>query len=320
MRRPPGQRGSRAGPGQERLAEDDAGDARIAQAADGRRGRWRRRRRGCRRRGAGRGRRAARGSAAVRAVGEDEAGGRPRPTSSSTSASSVGGVGRRQGNAASRSGRGSSPTASQSPATARHVARASSGSSAIASDSTTRVAPAANASRIASASSRPPASWSGTATRDGDRADRLEIRRAAALRAVEVDEVDDAGRPARRTAPRCAPGRSVGAPTPVDAPGQKTTRERPPVDVDRGDDLHRVSGPLGRPVADVEAAGARVAATAARSSRRWKLIGQRAVAAAARRGSRLSENAAPRRRCSSARSPSSRTLPEQVATAGRSGV
>ena len=43
----------------------------------------------------------------------------PAPSSSPTSASRVGGAGRRHGNAASRSGRGSSPTASQSPAMAQ---------------------------------------------------------------------------------------------------------------------------------------------------------------------------------------------------------
>ena len=60
--------------------------------------------------------------------------------------------------------------------------------------------------------------------RDAPTASRLPG--APGPRAVEVDEVDDPrARPTNRSAIRS--GRSVGAPTPADAPGQNTIRERP---------------------------------------------------------------------------------------------
>ena len=166
-------------------------------------------------------------SGVAAAVAQDEAGRRRPPTSSPTSASS----GRRRGavpagrrRAAPAAGRARRPASRRRPP--RH-ARSSSGRSAIAVVSTTRVAPAAKASRIASAESTPPASWSGTATRDGDRADALEVGRRAAPRAVEVDEVDEPARRAPRSARRSARAGRSGRRCPAAAPGQKTTRERP---------------------------------------------------------------------------------------------
>ena len=180
---------------------------------------------------------------------------RPRPAPRRGS-STVGGAARRHGNAASRSGRGSSPTASQSPATARH-ARRSSGRSAMAVVSTTRVAPAANASRIASAESRPPASWSGTAIRAAIAPTASSSAGAPARAPVEVDEVDEPrahgheplGDPVRAIGRRADPGRGAG---PVD------DRERPP--------SRSIAGMTCIASAD------RVRPSPA-SSRRWKLIG-----------------------------------------------
>src|SRR6185369_1273644 len=100
------------------------------------------------------------------------------------------------------------------------------GSSAIAIDVTTRVAPAANASRIPSALSTPPATWSGTADRDAiaPTASRLPGRPVRAP-SKSTRWISRAPRSTKLSTIRS--GRSVGAPTPVDAPGQKTTRERP---------------------------------------------------------------------------------------------
>ena len=123
------------------------------------------------------------------------------------------------------------------------------------------MAPAANASRMWSAPSIPPATWSGTATRRGDRAHRLEIRRAARARAVEVDEVDQ--RRAQLHEPLGDPFRPVGRACrrPVDGAGPVDEPRAAACDVDRRDDLHAGSA---RPV---------LPRLAARSSRRWKLIG-----------------------------------------------
>ena len=175
MRRPPGLREIDR-PGEEGLPEDDAARRRYRAGGAGRRGR---------------GPPGHQDLGIVRpnerahplevrlgaAVAEHE----PRdagPDQLADSSSTVGGAARCQGNAASRSGRGSRPTASQSPATARQ-ARRSSGRSAMAVVSTTRVAPAANASRIASAESTPPATWSGTATRAAIEPIGLELGRGA---------------------------------------------------------------------------------------------------------------------------------------------
>ena len=87
-----------------------------------------------------------------------------------------------------RSGRWSNPTASQSPATARH-SWSSSGRSATAIETTTRVAPAANARRILSAPSMPPATWSGTATREATRPKTSRLA-GPARGSVHVDDVD----------------------------------------------------------------------------------------------------------------------------------
>src|SRR4051812_16954816 len=93
-------------------------------------------------------------------------------------------------------------------------------------DVTIRVAPAANASRIPSAVSTPPASWSGTATRAAiaPTASRLPGRPVRAP-SKSTRWISRAPRSTKLSAIRS--GRSVGAPIPVDAPGQWTTRERP---------------------------------------------------------------------------------------------
>ena len=139
---------------------------------------------------AGEGGRAARGRAWCRR-GSGRAGATPQPTSSSTSASRVGGAGRRHGNAASRSGRGSRPTASQSPATARQSAQ---GLGAL-DDRDREHDPGRARRRTPAARGRPPRARRrpGAGRRPaprrrprprGSRADCL-------LGAVEVDEVED---------------------------------------------------------------------------------------------------------------------------------
>ena len=202
----------------------------------------------------------------------------------------MGGTGRRQGNAASRSGRGSRPTASQSPATARQ-ARRSSGRSAIAVVSTTRVAPAANASWIASAESTPPATWSGTATR------------AATAPTVSRLAGDPARAPSKSTrwtsrAPR-ATNRSAMRSGPVGRRADAGSGARPEDDpraarlqVDGRDDLHD-AGQL-----------------PAVSSRRWKLTGSDPFRSSVSWNA-LRLKASPRRRCSSARNPSRSVRPSR---------
>ena len=208
----------------------------------------------------------------------------------------VGGSCRCQRNAANRSGRGSRPTASQSPATDRH-SRSSSGRSAMAVVRTTRVAPAANASRIPSAVSTPPATWSGTPTRAATAADRLEVDRRPRAGPIEIDEVDGLG--AHRDEPFGDPFRSVGRGA---DPGGGSGPEHGPrttgLQVDGGDDLHR------------QASRDATAWSSPSSSRRWKLIGSDPAV------SRVSWNAlrskaSPRRTCSSARRPRSIVRPSR---------
>ena len=158
---------------------------------DRRRGRRRRRPRGCRRRTTRTSGAAARRPGSAPPCDEDEPADAPA-TSSATSASSVGGDGASPGERGQPLGPRIEPDR-QPVAGDREAGAQRSGRRRRDIARTTRVAPAAKASRISSAPSSPPASWSGTATRDGDRADRLEVRRRARARAVEVDEVDDPG-------------------------------------------------------------------------------------------------------------------------------
>ena len=60
----------------------------------------------------------------------------------------------------------------------------------------------------------------------GDGPDRVEIARGAGARALEVDQVDT-GAPSATKRSAIRSGRSVGAPIPAAAPGQYTIRERP---------------------------------------------------------------------------------------------
>ncbi len=150
----------------------------------------------------------------------------PAATSSATRLGSVGRTARRQGYSASRAGRASSPMASQSPATARQSASRW-GQSAIPIPTTTRVAPAANTSRISSGPSTPPATWSGAATLDAIRpiASRFPGRpaRAPSKSTTWIKRAPRATKPAAIRS-----GRSVGVPSPVAAPGHETRRDRPP--------------------------------------------------------------------------------------------
>ena len=227
MQRPPGRRVV-DGAGQERLAQDDARERRVPQGTDareigdaarhedvgvdGRDDRWTAapvpagRRRVTGRIVAHQGPRAVR-----RGFRAWAARGAPGPP--------------RHGNAASRSGRGSRPTASQSPATATQ-SRTSCGWSATLIASTTRVAPAANARRIWSAPSRPPASWIGIATRAATRPTASRFAGAPARAPSKSTRwISRAPWPTKRSA--ITSGRSVGAPTPAAAPGHDTTRDRP---------------------------------------------------------------------------------------------
>ena len=215
----------------------------------------------------------------------------PAPTSSSTSSSSVGGDGRRHGNAARRSGRGSRPTASQSPATARHAAAVAGRRRRGRQDDARRAGGerqpdrrrrprgrrrAGAARPTATRPRRPPRGWPG----------------APARRAVEVDEVDDPraqrdeplGDPLRPVGRRADAGRGAG---PEDDPRAAA------LEVDRRDDAAR---------------GVRAPSPA--SSRRWKLIGSDPLRSSVSWKPR-SENASPSRRCSSARSWSSSTRPSR---------
>ena len=292
------------GPGQERFAEDDARRAGIAHAADRRRGRARRRRPG-------------RSASSVRARSASCSSSAPAPPCDSTNRRTpqararrgrpAGWAARRcQGNAAKRSGRGSMPTASQSPATATHRGPAP-GPRRRSCPGPRASAPAAKARRMASGLSSPPATWIGRRDPAGDRADGLEVDGGARPGPVEIDQVDDrraeadevlarsarAGRSARRrrwrrparrrraTGP--ARGRSPGGPAPTPRPA----------------------------AAPGVVAGVRsVARPSPARSRRWKLIGSEPARSSESWKAR-SRNAGPRRRCSSSRSSRSITLPSR---------
>ena len=160
----------------------------------------------------------------------DELGRRARRGSAATD--------RFHGNAASRSGRGSRPD--RQPVAGDREARRRAAPARRRRDMarTTRVAPAAKASRIASAPSSPPATWIGTATRRGDRPTASRLRRRAGPRAVEVDEVDDPGALRRRTARRSARADRSGAPTPADGARPGHDPRAAALEVDGRDHLH----------------------------------------------------------------------------------
>src|SRR3990172_5460465 len=144
---------------------------------------------------------------------------RAPPTSSWGRSRRLGTRGGCGGRAASRSALASRPTASQSPATARQP-RSVVGSSATATPTRTRVAPAAKASGIPSAESTPPANWSGVATR------AAIVPTASRL----------TGAPARAP-PKATRGRS-GGPERGGPPRQEDDPRAAALEVDRRDDLH----------------------------------------------------------------------------------
>ena len=217
MRRPPGQRGKSMAPDRSASPEDDAGHAGVPQAADAvevadaardedvgvvvdGRGRRARRGSGSRRRGSAR-------------TGARRARRAPRPGRRASGSSSAA-----TGTRRSRSGRGSRPTASQSPATATQ-----SRSARAARRWPWTGRPGSRRRRTPAGSGRRPRGRrrAGAAPRPARRsrptASRLHGRRAPG--AVEVDEVDDRA-PCATNCSAIRSGRSVGAPTPADAPGQ----------------------------------------------------------------------------------------------------
>ena len=122
------------------------------------------------------------------------------------------------------------------------LARAASGSSATLIASTTRVAPAANARRMWSARSRPPATWIGTATRDGDLARPPRGCPALPARAPSKSTRWTIRAPSATNRSAIRSGRSVGAPTPARRAGPEDDPRAPALEVDRRDDLHGRSG------------------------------------------------------------------------------
>ena len=211
-------------PGQERLAEDDARCARVAHAADA-----------CEVGDAARDDQVGvdvRASAAIWAISASPVAWprtnrrTPRPASSLTRSASVGGEARCQAKAASRSGPRVEPD--REP-----VARDLEARPQELPDrprrrgvATTRVAPAAKATRMASGESRPPASWSGVATRDAI-APNTSVFTGAPRRAPSKSTTWIIGAPRPTKCSAIRSGRSVGAPMPVETPGQKTIRDRP---------------------------------------------------------------------------------------------
>ena len=143
----------------------------------------------------------------------------PARASSPMRPSTVGGVARRQGNAASRSGRGSSPTASQSPAIARQ-ARRSSGRSAMAvvSDHAGRAGREGEPDRLVGFDAARQLERDGDPGRD--RPDHLEVGRCRRPVRRRSRRGGGAGRPSPRTARRSGPAGRSGAPIPAPAPGQ----------------------------------------------------------------------------------------------------
>ena len=159
-----------------------------------------------------------------------------------------------------------------------------------ATESTTRVAPAANASRRGR---RPPARRrAGAAPRPPrDRADCLEVRRRDRAARRRSRRGGGAGRPGRRTAPRSARAGRSARPMPAAAPGQKTTRERPA--------STSIAGMTSIP------SGALAAEQPPVEADRQRAVAQQRVV------ERQREVAPPSRRCSSSRSPRIRTLPSR---------
>ena len=199
-----------------------------------------------------------------------------------------------------RSGRGSSPTASQSPATARHSRKQLRVVGDGHGDDHARGAGGEGEADVVRSLHAP-----------GD----LEWHRHR--EATRPIASRFAGRPARAPSMStmwisCAPaatnrsairsGRSVGDAAPVAAPGQWTMRERPFSTSIDGMTSTTGRYPFGR------RAGVPLASAA--SSRRWKLIGREPLRSSVS-WKRLRLKRSPRRRCSSARSWSSRTLPSR---------
>ena len=249
----------------------------VAQAADRRRGRTRRRRRAPRRRSsAASARRAARGparappwartnaaDAAVRELGDE------RPAS-------VGGAGRCHGNAASRSGRGSRPTASQSPATSRQLGE----QRRIVGDAHRQARPASRRPRTRAGCCRrpraPPATWIGIAIRDAIAPTASRLAGAPRPRAVEVDEVDHPRAALDEAARRSAPaGRSARRRRPRRPARRRPASGRASRSIEGMTCTSGASGPArSRPApARAEPAAPSPAAIRSRRSRRWKLIG-----------------------------------------------
>ena len=137
----------------------------------------------------------------------------------------------------------------------------------------------------------------------GDRAEDIGVHRRPAPGAIEVDHVDE-GAPGPTKCSAIRSGRSVQGADAGETPGQKTIRDRPCSTSIAGMICTRSGGEVG----EVGRPGGR--APSPSRARRWKLMGgeppRRSVSWNAR-----SEKASPRRRCSSARSSSSRTLPRR---------
>ena len=229
-------------PGQERLAQNDAADARIAQTADSSQVADAARHEQVDVVGPDRGRSAEPGPVRCRR-GQGRTAGRPaRPARRRVragSARSTAATGTRR--TAPAAGRGRPPASRRRP---RAHARSSSGSSTTLIASTTRVAPAAKASRIWSAALHAAGQLERRRDPGRDQADRLEVGRLPAAGAVEVDEVDE---------PRAELHEVVRDPLGPVGRGADAARRAGPEDdpratgleVDRRDDLHpAVSGPL----------------------------------------------------------------------------
>ncbi len=141
----------------------------------------------------------------------------------------------RQGNSATRSGRGSRPTASQSPAISRQASRV--GASSPWPSGRRRGWPPRGVTRGGPGRDRPgPGDLEGTATRAAIGRSR-EVG-GPALRAPSTSTRWIIRAPARRSETRWPPGVG-GSAAPVAAPGQKTIRERPAVQVQGGDHAQR---------------------------------------------------------------------------------
>ena len=118
------------------------------------------------------------------------------------------------------------PTASQSPPMRRQAASSPGSSTTAQRGTTTRVAPAAKATSTCSGPSMPPATWSGVATA---RATDAMASRFTGLPCCAPSRSTRCtiGAPCATRDAAMTAGRSVGDPTPVEAPGHHTSRERP---------------------------------------------------------------------------------------------